>query len=76
MKRAWRRHSIGLVLVVMWLAFVWACSNAAQYGGGGRDIGPQGMPMGTTSEGGGDAADSGVDTGVDTGVPMDTGTGG
>lgn len=57
------------------LAWIWSCSNAPFYGGGGRDLGPQMQAMGTTEAGAADG-DSGVktDTGVDTGV-ADTGIG-
>lgn len=58
-------------------ALVWSCSSPPYYPGGGRDLGPQGMPMG-----GGDSGQ--MDTGtMDTGVKdggadssADTGGGG
>ncbi len=50
---------------------IWSCSNAPQYLGGGRDLGPQGAPMGKAETGADATTDSKVDTGVDTGI--DTG---
>jgi hypothetical protein len=55
---------------VLW---AWSCSNAPQYPGGGRDLGPQEVNMGTSEAGmDGTKPDTGTDTGVDTGV-TDTG---
>jgi hypothetical protein len=68
MKKSSKRRALQLLLMIsIPTAMIWACSSPPPYGGGGRDLGPQGMPMGNES-GAPDGADTGVDTGVDTGI--------
>lgn len=63
---------IGFVLLTCLPALaIWSCSNAPPYGGGGRDLGPQGMPMGAADTG---PTDSGTDTGIKPDTGVDTGT--
>ena len=58
-------------------AVMWACSSPPYYPGGGRDLGPQAMPMNSDAGTPDGATDTGVtDTGVkDTGTMNDAGAG-
>ena len=75
MKKKRSRSAIQVLLATATAgAILWACSSPPPYGGGGRDLGPQAMPMNNDRGGPDGPADTGADTGIDTG--SDAGGGG
>jgi hypothetical protein len=68
-----RRLGFAALVALALASLPFACSNAPQYPGGGRDLDPFGnMLMGSVADSGQDVdgakADTGIDTGIDTGV--------